>query len=118
MKDILSDKTSGVFEYDEMLNQDEQQAIQEEIANQDELFSEMMHIIAENAYISIGRLKAVKQNEVQKVELETISTQKNIPEDVQNIISGFARNEIKGGRKSKRRGLNKKRKSIKKKTSK
>ena len=56
----------------------------------------------------------VKQNEVQKVELETISTQKNIPEDVQNIISGFAANQIKGGRKSKRRGVNKKRKSTKK----
>lgn len=32
-----------------------------------------------------------------------------------NIISRFARNEIKGCRKSKKRGLNKKRKSIKKK---
>ena len=31
-----------------------------------------------------------------------------------NIISGFARNEIKGGRKSKKRDVNKKRKSIKK----
>jgi hypothetical protein len=118
MKDLLSDKTNGVFEYDEMLNQDEQQAIEDEILNQDALFSEMMHIIAENAYKSIEQMKALKQNKVQKVEIETLSTQKKIPEDVQNIISGFAANQIKGGRKSKRRGLNKKGKTVKKKRSK
>ncbi len=77
-----------------------------------------MYIIAENAYISIEQMKALKQNAVQKVEIETLSTQKKLPEDVQNIISGFAANQIKGGRKSKKRGLNKKRKSIKKRTSK
>ncbi len=114
MKDLLSDKTNGVFDYDETLIQDEQETIEEEIANQDALFSKMMHIIAENAYKSIEQMKALKQNVVQKVEIETLSTQKKLPEDVQNIISGFAYNQIKGGRKSKKRGLNKKRKSIKK----
>ena len=74
----------------------------------------MMHIIAENAYKSIERMKALKQNKLQQTELETLSTQKKLPEDVQNIISGFAANQIKGGLKSKKRGLNKKRKSIKK----
>jgi hypothetical protein len=109
MKDLLSDKTSGIFD-----KEDEENIPENEIIDQDQLFTIMMYIIAENAYISIEQMKALKQNAVQKVEIETVSTQKKLPEDVQNIISGFARNEIKGGRKSKKRGLNKKRKSIKK----
>jgi hypothetical protein len=117
MKDLLSDKTNGIFEYDgSMLNQDQQQEY--EMFSQDLLFHRIMHIIGENAYKSIERMKALKQNKVQKVEIETLSTQKKLPEDVQNIISGFATNQIKGGRKSKKRGINKKGKTIKKRRSK
>ena len=116
--DKLGYKTNGIFEFNEGIYEDEQEAIQDAIENQYALFSMMMNMIAENAYISIEQMKAVKQNAVQKVEIETLSTQKKLPEDVQNIISGFARSEIKGGRKSKKRGLNKKRKSIKKRRSK
>jgi hypothetical protein len=112
MKDILSNKTGGVFEFNEVL--DDQDGINEEIQNQYNLFATMIHIIAENAYISIERMKALKQNAVQETGLEAISTQKNLPEDVQKNIFDFARSEIKGGRKSKRLGVNKKRKSTKK----
>jgi len=113
MKDLLSDKTRGVFD-----KEDEENITENEIIDQDQLFTIMMYIIAENAYISIEQMKAVKQNAVQKVEIETLSTQKKLPEDVQNIISGYAANQIKGGRKSKKRGINKKGKSIKKRRSK
>ena len=113
MKDLLSDKTDGIFEYDgSMLNQDQQQEY--EMYSQDFLFSKMIRIIGENAYKSIERMKALKQNKVQQTALETLSTQKKLDEDAQKIIFDFARNEVKGGRKSKRRGVNKKRKSIKK----
>lgn len=113
MKDLLSDKTDGIFEYEgSMLNQDEQ--LEYEMHSQDFLFSKMIRIIGENAYKSIERMKALKQNKLQQTELETLSTQKKLDEDAQKIIFDFARNEVNGGRKSKRRCVNKKRKSIKK----
>ncbi len=118
VRDMLSSTTDHIFDTgdEEQDNNDEAFYIDAEKDNQNWLFGKIViDILGVNAYIFIEQMKALKQNAVQKVEIETLSTQKKIPEDVQNIISGFASNQIKGGRKSKKRGLNKKRKSIKKK---
>lgn len=94
LKGLLSEKTDFLFEgvgLDEHNNEAEENAKK----NQDYLFRVILDILGENIYVFIKNFKTLKQNAVQQTEIENISNNKNLSEDIQKIIAEFAHNQIR-----------------------
>lgn len=101
IKDILSEKTDRLFDFEipSYVDWDEEaqeEAIGNEMTNQDHLFQTIVNILGKNAYNFIENMKNQKQNTIQKTELETIFNKRKLPEDIQKKILEFSYNEIIG----------------------
>lgn len=99
MKDIHSEKTDRLFDFEipyyvDWDEEAEEEAIGNEMTNQDHLFQVIIYILGENAYNFIENMKNQKQNTIQKTELETIFNKRKLPEDIQKKILEFSYNKI------------------------
>jgi hypothetical protein len=83
--------------------EDEDDMLLIRVEGHNEAVSDVIYqVLNRTVYDYIIRMKSVKQNAIQKEELETITIKKNLPEDVEKNILAFANNTVKGGRKSKK----------------
>jgi len=68
------------------------------------IIEDIFRSLREPVYNYLTRMNTMMQNTIEQKELKTISTRQKLPEDVQGLIGDFSRMPVKGGRKTRRHG--------------
>jgi len=68
------------------------------------IMEDIFRSLREPVYNYLTRMNTIMQNTTEQKALETISVQQKLGEDVQGLIGDFARMPVKGGRKTRRYG--------------